>query len=197
MSTAPIFLSDYRLHPEVETQCSVTVVYQDTPGRERAIWLCHHLVREFWAEIDFKFNWWRFRYLAEAGIAEAAAQAAADSDIIIVSARVADELPREVRDWFDSWTVSRESREAALVVLTDSRTESDLNRSPSIGFIRAVAERAGVDCLFPLLHSAPYVARDPARELYDRAHHVTEVLDEILHHLGPPPPSPSHWGINE
>jgi hypothetical protein len=197
MSTVPDSFANFRLRPEVETQCSITVVYQDTPARERAIWLCHHLVREFWAEIDFRFSWWRFKYLAEPEIAGAAADAARESDMIIVSARVADALPSEVSDWFESWTASRESRDAALVVLTDSKSEAEISRSPSASYLQDVANRAGVDYLLPLRYPAAFRAQDQVRPLHDRATHVTEVLDEILHHFGPPPTISTHWGLNE
>jgi hypothetical protein len=197
MSTALNPLSNFRLRPQVETQCSVTVVYQDTPARERAIWLCHHLVREFWAEIDFKFSWWRFKYLAEPEIAAAAAQAAGDSDMILVASRGVDDVPLEVRKWFESWTPSHPSRDAALVLLTDSRAEPELGRSPTALFLKAVADRAGMDCLLPVRYPATLLAQEQVRQMHDRATQVTEVLDEILHHYGPPPSLSSHWGLNE
>jgi hypothetical protein len=197
MSTALNSLSNFRLRPQVETQCSVTVVYQDTPARERAIWLCHHLVREFWAEIDFKFSWWRFKYLAEPEIAAAAARAAGDSDMIIVASRGVEDVPREVREWFESWTSSHTSGDAALVLLTDSGVDAELGRSPTASFLKAVADRAGMDCLLPLRHPSTLLAQDQVRQMHDRATQVTEVLDEILHHYGPPPSLSSHWGLNE
>jgi hypothetical protein len=196
MSTALSSLTNFRLHPEVETHCAITVVYQDTPARERAIWLCHHLVREFWAEIDFKFSWWRFKYLAEPGIAEAAMEAASSSDMIIVSTDASSALPPEVRGWFGSWTSTRLVRDAALVVLTNSKSELEFSRSPSAAFLREAADRAGMDCLVPLGQATPFVPRASVRPLGDRATQVTEVLDEILRHVGPPP-ALRHWGLNE
>ena len=198
MSTALTqFPPNASLHPDVESQCSVAVIYNDTPSRERAIWLCHHLVREFWAEIDFKFTWWRFKYFAEMEIAEAAAEAAVESDMIVVSARAAEAMPQEIKGWFESWVFSRQKRDAALVVLTDSQSEADVSYSPTATFLREIAHRAGMECLLPLRHSAPFLARDQVRHLHDRANQVTEVLDQILHRFGPPPNLPSHWGINE
>jgi hypothetical protein len=196
MSTALTSLANFHLRPEVETHCSVTVIYQDTPARERAIWLCHHLVRQFWAEIDFKFSWWRFKYLAQPDIAEAASEAAGNSDMVIVSLGVTDDLSLEVRNWFTSWTSSRGVRDAAMVVLMPSKSEAEADRSPAAFFLREVARRAGMDCLLPLRHAGPQLAQEQVRLIHDRATHVTEVLDEILHHFGPPP-ALGHWGLNE
>ena len=197
MSTTARQFASPGLRPEAELKCSVAVVYADTAARERGISLCHHLVREFWAEIDFEFSWWRFRYLTDPDLAEAAARAAAAADMVILSARAREDLPQHVKDWFDLWLPAGQTRDGVLIVLTDTRNEAELSLSPSVSFAEQAARRANLDCLLPLGAPQRVSGQDPLGMMRERATHVSQVLDEILHHIGPPPTLPTHWGLNE
>jgi hypothetical protein len=197
ISTTARQLAPTGLRPEVELKCSVAVVYADTAARERGISLCHHLVREFWTEIDFEFSWWRFRYLADPDLADAAARAAAAADMVVLSARASEEMPGHVKDWFNLWLPAGQTRDAALIVLTDTRNEVELSRSAFVSFAEQAARRANLDCLLPWGAPRRVSGQDPLGMMRDRATHVSQVLDEILHHVGPPPTLPTHWGLNE
>ena len=185
------------LQTEAESKCSVIVVYADTAARERALSLCHHLVQQFWTEIDFEFCWWRFRYLEDPDLARAAAQAAAAADMVIVSACASEDLPAHVKGWFSLWPPEVSGREAVLVVLADTHDKKELSVSPFVAFAEQAARQARLDCLLPV--GAPRRSADsgPLGVMHDRATHVSHVLDEILHHMGPPPTLPTRWGLNE
>jgi hypothetical protein len=173
------------------------VIYADTADRERAFSFCDRLMQQFWAEVDFEFCWWRFRYLEDPELADAAAQAASAADMVIVSARASDDLPAHVKDWFNLWLSGGSARDAALVLLPDPGHEPDLGVSPFVSFAEQTARHAHLDCLLPLRATRRFAESGPLGAMRDRATHVSRVLDEILHHVGPPPTLPTHWGLNE
>jgi hypothetical protein len=196
MRTAREDLSEFRLQPTTVDPWSVTVVYEDTGARERALRLCHHLVQGFKNEIEFIFNWWRFRYLEDPEIAQAAAQAAAQADILLFSATSHEELPEEVRNWTDLWVPLRTSGDGVLLVLAgDEGTE--LSASPLFRFLRNLAVKASMDCL-PREQDELWTSPSASvRSIQNRAAQGTRILDDILRHTPPVPSPPSHWGINE
>jgi hypothetical protein len=197
MSTALKGLSSFHLRPQTDMHCAIAVIYDDTATRERALWLCHHLVREFWAEIDFQFSWWRFRYLNDPEIARAAAQAAIKADVLIFSAREAEDLPGEVRDWVDAWLPHKRGRPSVLLGMVGDQGASPGALSPLGTCLHEIAQRGGMDYLAPPHHESLLTTPGSLRKFQDRAEQMTQVLDEILHHVGPPPSPLAHWGINE
>ena len=126
-------------NPEV---CTVLIVYEDLPTRERAVSLCDALVRKFTPELDFEFTWWRFKFLSDAHIAHQAAQAALQADLILVSIHRAEDLPLEIKAWFERWLSDRHPSEGALVVL---HTSQDMTCADP--YLRLVALRANLDYL--------------------------------------------------
>jgi hypothetical protein len=196
MKIAPENLSQFQFRPEAEDRCGVTVLYEDTVARERALSLCHHLVRGFWAEIDFAFSWWRFRFLQDPDIAQAAAEAAAAADVLLVSAVRQDDPPDEVRQWVELW-IPRRSAEGVLFALLGDDASTEVTASPLRTYLQTVARRAGMDCL-PRVGDEPWLsAPESVRRIENRALQGSRVLDDILRHWGSPPTLPSHWGINE
>jgi len=128
--------------PEV---CSVVVLYEDVATRDAAVELCDTLTARFGAELEFEFTWWGFRYLAEEEIAKQAASAALAADLILVSVRKPEDLPLEVKAWFERWLSDREPAEGALVVLqTEKETPQQPGRDP---YLQLVALRAKLDYL--------------------------------------------------
>jgi hypothetical protein len=197
MRTAHENFADYQVQPASDDPWYVTVVYEDNGARERALSLCHHLVQGFRTEIEFEFNWWRFRYLEDPEIAQAAAQAAAQADILLFSASSSDDLPEEVRNWTELWVPLRNGGDGVLLVLTEDAQNPEFPASPLFIFLRNLARRASMDCL-PRLDDEPWSAPSPGiHSLQNRALQGTRVLDEILRHTPPSLAPPSHWGINE
>jgi len=183
--------------PETEGQCRVALFYEDTPSRERAIQLSHHLIRAFWKEIEFEFSWWGFRYLVEAGIAEAAACAAGQADIIVVSLEATHDIPPNLTRWAESWMGRSRVSSGVFVPLIELDSASCLLLPQGLSRLLDVARHVGLACVWPEGITLP--AADPASlaqwRLQRRADETTWVLAGILHHRETPPPL--HWGINE
>jgi hypothetical protein len=197
MRTSRNIFTNHQPNFSSEDHWSVTVVYEDTWARDRAQSLCQHLVQGFEADIDFAFNWWRFRYLADPNIARAAAQAAARADILLFSATNRDDLPDEVRRWTELWIPMRVSGEGVLLVLTEDAEDAELMASPLYLFLRNLASRASMDFL-PRVSDEPWAPPpNDIRLIQSRATQGTRILDDILRQTPPAPVPPSHWGINE
>lgn len=197
MKTAPENPFEFQFHPEAQDQCNVSVVYEDTDARQRALALSHHLVRSFWADIDFEFSWWRFRYLEDPEIIEAASQAAAHAHVILFSAS-SSQIPSEpIRNWVDRWVAQRTPGEGVLLILTAHSDDVQLAASPIYTYLSSVAQRAEMDCL-PRLTGDPWVSRpESMSRMQTRAHGRSRVLDNILRQGKQSFEFPSHWGINE
>jgi hypothetical protein len=197
MRTARENFTNTQLDPLSDNPWSVTVVYEDTGARERALCLCHQLVRSFQAEIDFAFTWWRFRYLEDPDIAQAAAQAAAQADILLFSVTNRDDPPQEVRNWTELWVPRRSPGDGVLLVLTEDPEDGGLSASPLFMFLNNVARRASMDCL-PRFSDEPWsTPPDAIQSIQNRAAQGTRILDDILRRTPPIHAPPSHWGINE
>jgi hypothetical protein len=197
MRTAREDLSEFQLQATGGDPWAVTVVYEDTGARERALRLCHHLVQGFKTEIEFVFNWWRFRYLEDPDIAQAAAQTAAQADILLFSTSSHEELPEDVRNWTELWVPLRTPGEGVLLVLTGDAEGTELPTSPLFRFLRNLARKASMDCL-PRDSDEPWTLPSTGvRNIQNRAVQGTRILDDILRRTPPVPTPPSHWGINE
>jgi hypothetical protein len=197
MKTAPENPFEFHFQPEDQDRCSVTVVYEDTDARQRALALSHHLVRAFWAEIDFDFTWWRFRYLDDPNIIEAAAKATAQAHVILFSSSSSQEPSTEIQNWIELWVPRRTPGEGVILVLTAHTDDAELAASPIYSFLQSVAHRAQMDCL-PRLNPSHWSSTPQSLEqIQNRARKSTHVLDGILRQGSPPHASTSHWGINE
>ena len=124
----------------------MVVLYEDVATRDAAVELCDTLTAKFGADLEFEFTWWGFRYLADDEIAKQAAGAALAADLILVSVRQAEDLPLEVKAWFERWLSDRQPAEGALVVLESSPAEvrGYAMRDP---YLQLVALRARMDYL--------------------------------------------------
>jgi hypothetical protein len=197
MNTAASNLGPFHLAPETEGQCRVAVVYENTPSRERAVQLSHRLVQTFWAQIEFEFSWWRFRFLVNAEIAEAAAVAAGRADIIIFSVEAAHVVPSNVTRWAEAWMRRSRISSGVFVPLIELNAASTPLLPWGLSRVIEMARSAGLDCVWPDGIALPVA--DPSslaqRRMQRRADETTRVLEGILHHRYTPPPM--HWGINE
>ena len=60
--------------PEEEEVFSALVAYEDATTRDRAMGVCDRIVQKFWKDVGFDFSWWRFDFLRDSEIIQAAAQ---------------------------------------------------------------------------------------------------------------------------
>jgi hypothetical protein len=197
MKTAPESPFELQTHPEAQDQCSVTVIYEDTEARQRALSLSHHLVRAFWADIDFQFTWWRYRFLEDPALVDAAARATAQAHVIVFSASSSYIPPEPIRNWIELWVPQRKTAEGVLLILTAHSDDAQLAGSPIYTFLESVAHRANMDYL-PRLTPDPWVIKAPAiQQIQYRANETSRILNNILREGTHPQAFPSHWGINE
>jgi hypothetical protein len=155
--------------------------------------VCDHLVQQFWAEVEFKFHWWRTDFLQNSGMAATAAGNAADADFIIICTGADSELSPAVNAWFESWIGRRGGREGALIDLTEAGVALTGGAQHKQLQLRKAARRAMMDYLTTVPSAISGTLPDSFESAAFRAGQVTSVLDEILH----PPPPPSHYGLNE
>jgi hypothetical protein len=172
---------------EMKANLSVVVVYEDNVVRERAVGFCDHLVGRFWATCGFDVNWWSFGLLQESLGAGASAEKAAAADLIIFAAQSGEEMPVHVRAWVESWLDRRGDREGALVGLVEHSGGASTGAADKQVYLRNIAHRSGMDYLTEVPQNILDLIPESLESYTDRAHQVTGVLDEILHHPAPPP----------
>lgn len=170
---------------------SCTVTYEDTVSRDRALHLCDDLVRALWKELEFEFSWWRFDYLGDDSIAQAAAESAIKSDIAIFSARSGFQLPVTVRAWAEDWAGRRLQEAGVLVALIGTVNTAEV--TPVHTYLRRIATQASMDYLPPLPELGPRRSTITIEEIERRANGRSTLLNDLLDHPG----ISSHWGINE
>jgi len=108
--------------------------------------LCNNLGKIFHEDLDFQITWCRFKYFNDPAVASEAAEIAAQADLIVVSIQRAQDLPLEVKAWFERWLPNRESTEGALVLLqTSDEPPSPQNLQTS--YLYLLAQRANLDYL--------------------------------------------------
>jgi len=179
--------------PEEGEVFSALVAYEDATTRDRAMGICDRIVQKFWKDVGFDFSWWRFDFLRDSDIIQAAAQAAARADLIFISAHATRELPSAVQTWIETWLRRRESKRGVLAALIGTEEDTLRGLTPIHVYLREAAQRANMDYL-PQSMDAPLDKLDGSFEtITSRAEKVTSLLDNILHR----PTLPLHWGINE
>jgi hypothetical protein len=155
----------------------VAVAYEDAETRDFAISLCEHLEQRFAGDLDFEFTWWGFKYLSDPEIAQEAAEAAMNADLIMLSVHRARDFAFEVEEWFRHWSEQRTQPDGALVVV-ESEPEDDSSRRQQASNLVSLARRAKMDYL-RLAETKPPTAPDGAKPFVDERYHS------------------SGWGINE
>jgi len=137
--------------------CAIVVLYEDNSSRDAAISLCQTLEKIFHADLDFEITWCRFKYFSDPAVASEAAQIAAQADLIIVSIQRAQDLPLEVKAWFERWLPARESAGALVLLQTSEEPPSPQNLQSS--YLYLLAQRANLDYL-SLSNAGPSISTD-------------------------------------
>jgi hypothetical protein len=179
--------------PSHGEEVHLLVAYQDTATRNRAIHVCDHLVAGLGAEFDFSFSWWRFSYLAEPRLAEAAAAAALSADMIVFSAHADCMIPPHVVSWIDSWVDRRPERAGALVAMIGLVDDPKKGLTPAHFYLRRVAERARMDYFPQAVLTLPERSHGSLEDVVRRSETQSAFLEDILRRAQPA----DHWGINE
>jgi hypothetical protein len=138
--------------------CAIVVLYEDNSSRDAAIRLCKTLERTFHTDLDFEITWCRFKYFSDPAVASEGAEIAAQADLIIVSIQRAQDLPLEVKAWFERWLPDRESTEGALVLLQTCE-EPPSSTISQTSYLYLLAQRANLDYL-SLSHAGPSISTE-------------------------------------
>jgi len=170
--------------------CDGLVLYEDTPTRNLAMRLYDGLSSKFKADLEFRLNWYAFKYLCLPEIAHQAGQEAVKSNLLFVSIHHVADLPLEVISWLEVWLPQRICSEGALVLL-QSTTDTKIAAPWQESYLRTLSERANLDYfIFPESRQVQ-VSWDRLRE----DHVVSDTTG-----LTQPPTHQHHssgWGINE
>lgn len=166
--------------------CGVVSIYESLGTREILLHLCETLARKFEGDLDFKFDWWRFKYLADPELAIEAAAVATRADLILLAPESSD-LPWHVQMWFGDWLPHRDAGGGALfVVQSELKKSSRAFQWPST--LRHLARQARLEC--HRLNSS----RAGRTTTFSGAMPLTQLeMDELFSEEN----RTSHWGINE
>ena len=167
-------------------RCAVVSIYEDIGGRDLLIQLCDSLVRKFKDDLEFQFDWWRFKYLADPGMAMEAAQKAAQADLILLAPRSPD-LPGYVEGWFEGWLPNREASAGALV-LVQPVAQGAASSLSLPAYLRLTAKRAHLDYLRLSSSGSPVELPGKGAGHTSTNRYLNELADDDR---------PMHWGINE
>ena len=176
-----------------EETWSVVVLYEDKPTRDRAMVLCDRLVKNFWADVEFDFHWWRTDFLDDPRMAQTAAADAVTADIFLFSSSPESGLSPMLLNWFESWSGEREQREGMFLDLTDALAQASRIVQQKQARLRQIAGRAHLDYFNRLPPPFGGAMLNSRQNVEIRAKEVSSVLDDILHRL----PPPTHFGLNE
>lgn len=170
-------------------KCRVVAVYDHPDSRALTVRVCEDLAHQFKGDVAFEFSWWRFKYLKELRIAHQAVRAATTADLIFISPGPTDELPSEVKAWFDSWLPQRRTLEGALVVLRNEPAARKPRNQDQ--YLKLMAQRAEMDflpvfCPVPAPPSGGRHSEDHPGPATAGPGRIPSGDERIL-----------HWGINE
>jgi hypothetical protein len=171
--------------PEV---CVITVLYDDDQTRQQAMRACDFLVGQFWEQVELEFHWWRTDFLRDTLLAAAAAENAAASDFLILSAGSPARLNLELQAWIQSWLDRRTGTAGALVDL-QARPRKGGRASERERFLAEVCGRGRFDYL-----------TTGAGDVFDAEKFPTGVGDIWLGAADAEPNRfrpPTHYGLNE
>lgn len=170
----------------------VLVLYEDAATRQRGLDACDYLVQNFWTEVDFEFHWWRTDFLADRSLAAAAAEKAAQANLIFLCSTATREPSATLKAWFDSWIESRLEREGMLVNLI---TGDALTHHPHAAelFLRDISRRADLDYLGTFPQTSTGTFPSSVADAEQRSNQMSAVLEGLLHES----PRPPHFGIND
>jgi hypothetical protein len=176
------------LSAESKEAWSVAVLYEDSEVRQRALRVGDHLMRQFWSEIEFDFNWWRFSFLEDLTLAQQAGRHLADADVVILALRREGELPANLKRWLEEFLAARGVREGAFIALFDEEGSPPPTGCRRDLYLRSLAQRSGMDYLREAPSALPCGLPDSLDGFSERAEEHTSIMENILSHTPPPRP---------
>ena len=128
-----------------ENAFKVFIAYENQRALARAEELQSQLSKRCRGVIEMESNAWNFALLAYPRLRKRAAQEAAESDMIIIAALRASDLPPHVHSWIKSLATQKQGGQAALVALLDPAEELSEEPWATTNSLRRTAETSGLD----------------------------------------------------
>jgi len=166
------------------------LVYEDLTTGLRAKAVFDHLRTQVDAGVDPRVELWRFDLLESPDVRQEAAQAAADADLLLLSAHDGASLSPAVRHWLDEWLGRRENRPCLLVLSLDRGAAASPGTRQCLADLQGLAEQGGLDFL-PHFTEEPQAGWDLDRQ--GPAGRAPDSSDDAVRHHE----TPSRWGLNE
>jgi hypothetical protein len=129
----------------------ITIVHENSITGLQAVGVLKRLAKRLATKLGLDISpWqfytraWKFDWLQNPELWEAAVAMSAEADMIIISTGGHSALPATVRCWIESVLPRRQRRPMALVALLDDRGEASLAALPPARYLRQLARRYGV-----------------------------------------------------
>jgi hypothetical protein len=157
--------------PETEAKVTfnVVLIYEDRPTGKRAMAAFRCLADHLQDEFLVRNSLWSLDLLRNPQIRDVAAAETADADMIVVSIHGHKDLPDVVKASLKKWLNRKKTREGALVALVDPDVERENSASPTLAYLRDIADRAKLDFF---AHGAELPARRFEASLEQQANTV-------------------------
>jgi hypothetical protein len=182
------------LETAAENSFRAVIVYQDEPAQLWAAEMWERVTRLIGNE-GIQVHCWAIGDLTHPRVFAGAVEAAAEADVLIISATVAEDLPVNLYVWIDAWLPRRKIDEGALVTLLSVSEESSGASARALAYFQAIAARARMNFLPEERKlDTPESNRTFMDEMHTRAVTVTPILGDILTRSRE---GYRDWGINE
>ncbi|MGD1088428.1 MAG: hypothetical protein ABR955_06845 [Verrucomicrobiota bacterium] len=172
---------------------NIVGIYQDMLTRYWAMQTCHWAT-QFAREGRVQNQWFNVNSLNDPGIFADAVRAALAADVIVVSVHAADELPPDLRVWFEAWLPRRPTRVGALSALIGVAEPLDSQSVRTLDYLQAVARKGQLDFI-------PQERRRPVAPPASSFALITEpagaTAQALQKRCGPRYDAYYHWGLNE
>jgi hypothetical protein len=124
---------------------ALLAAFEDSTTGTRVKEFCQGLSRDVGPHCRIVEHVWLFSTFRLRELQEIAAEEASGSDLIIISAHQAVELPEEVRSWIELWLRPQSRHPAILLALLDPEYEEAPTAVQS--YLQEVARRGGMEFL--------------------------------------------------
>jgi len=171
----------------------LVVAYEDLETRNRALHLYDHLAQQLLDDYDFQCSWWKFDHLTNKTLRQQAADAAVEANMVILSIRAHDELPRTHKLWLEDWISRRHHRKAALVVMVAGTNAPGHEAAPALAYLQNAARLARMDFFTHSFELSRSPRESSIAQLTAPPPAATPLLQGLLQHRSPV----LRWGINE
>jgi hypothetical protein len=171
-ATTRISARDRRVEPAFQ----VVIAYEDSYAGLRAMDACKLLLSQLDGEADFRTLMWTFDSLRNVELNQMAADDAVDADVVIIASSRNADLPREMKQWIESWLPLKCGQTAVLVALMVLANNGSNASAAARDYLKRAAAEAEIDFLFQIKH----LDEDGTR------------LSDCM-----TPPAPEGWGLND